>query len=132
MTTHKTFADATTEELLTIASKRHHSPGGSATALAVLERRGVQVEVVEGDFCGSEACRIVEQTLPPMLRAARAIGVGDGPGYTCSSWAVVIEKREKPKPKPKRISKAQALVDGGLADNLADARAQLIDMGEMS
>jgi hypothetical protein len=36
----------------------------------------------------------------------------------------------KPKPKRKRVSKAQALVDYGLADNLADARAMLRDMGE--
>lgn len=30
----------------------------------------------------------------------------------------------------KRASKAQALVNYGLADNLVDARAQLRDMGE--
>jgi hypothetical protein len=32
--------------------------------------------------------------------------------------------------KPRRVSKAQQLVDSGLADSLADARAQLRDMGE--
>ncbi len=32
--------------------------------------------------------------------------------------------------RPRRVTKAQALVDGGLATSLADARAQLEDMGE--
>jgi hypothetical protein len=32
--------------------------------------------------------------------------------------------------RPRRVSKARALVDAGLAANLADARAQLADMGE--
>lgn len=32
----------------------------------------------------------------------------------------------------KRVSKAQAMVDSGLADDLADARAQLADMGELA
>jgi hypothetical protein len=42
------------------------------------------------------------------------------------AWTVL------PKPKPARVSKARALVESGLADNLADARAQLEDMGELS
>jgi len=35
---------------------------------------------------------------------------------------------ERTRPRRKRTSKAQALVDEGLADSLADARAQLRDM----
>jgi hypothetical protein len=35
-----------------------------------------------------------------------------------------------PERKPRRSSKARQLVDAGLADSLADARAQLRDMGD--
>ena len=52
-----------------------------------------------------------------------------------SDWRIKLltdRSRALPeKPKTKRVSKAQALVDFGLADNLTDARAQLEDMGEL-
>lgn len=38
----------------------------------------------------------------------------------------------RPRIRARRISRAQALVNYGLADSLADARAQLVDMGELS
>lgn len=40
------------------------------------------------------------------------------------------QQRRTQQRRPKRVSRAQALVDFGLADSLADARAQLRDMGE--
>jgi len=45
--------------------------------------------------------------------------------------AAIVAAKAKPVRKPrKRVSKAQAMVDFGIADSIAEARAMMRDMGE--
>jgi hypothetical protein len=53
----------------------------------------------------------------------------EGIGRYEANREISRERRVAAKPR-KRVSKAQALVDYGIADNLAEARAMLRDMGE--
>lgn len=76
----------------------------------------------------------------PRYRAAWSPGEPDPLSSSSRERALAQRESERgarvyPRIRPedrrgKRISKAQALVDSGLADDLADARAQLADMGE--
>jgi hypothetical protein len=67
--------------------------------------------------------------LPGEIKARLASGDYEYTGPTPEVPDVPPVEPPVPEPKP-RVSRAQAMVDSGLADDLRDARAQLADMGE--